>query len=360
LTYVDERMEPATRIVMEELSLSLNGLDLAASQPVDVALSTRVNGSELKVDGVINASQMKEATRLKVSLSGLSLPEFSSYSGQAVGRRIASGSFDLNSDWVIEANQLEASNKILIDQLKFGDRVESESAVSLPLDLAVTLLKGPNGVMDLSLPLSGDLSDPEVGIGQIVRTAIVGLISNVATAPFKLLSGLVDTEQDLSVVNFDTGASSLDPAMVQRLNVLSAALKKRPGLTLVMTPQVSQADAMKLAEAKLRSDLLGDSDPSDEKLYRKRLTKRYRDTMEAAGTPDTENDADDERGLKQMLGALLPGVELSDADRASLAAARTAAIREHLITAQGIAADRLSVADPEVGSSESGARFDLK
>jgi hypothetical protein len=224
----------------------------------------------------------------------------------------------------------------------------------------VTLLKGTDGVMDLSLPLSGDLSDPKVGVGQIVRTAVFGLVTNVATAPFKLLSGLVDVEEDLSVVSFDPGSATLTPAMVTRLNALGTALKERPGLSLSISPLLSKADEVKLSEAKLRIDLLGDSDPSDEELYRKRLTKRYQDFMKEAGTPDRETEADDEAGLRKMVAALLPGIELTEIDRAALAAERATAIREHLITAQGIAAERLSTAEPELAAAEGGARFDLK
>ncbi len=357
--FVDQSVEASPEIVMDAVSLNLKGLDLAGSAPADVALSTKINGSAFQVEGELNASQLKETTRLKASLSGLSLPAFSAYSGQAVGRRIANGLFNLDSDWTIEARQLKASNQIRIEQLEFGESVKSPDAISLPLDLAVTLLKGPDGVMDLSLPLSGDLSDPKVGIGQIVRTAIVGSITNVATAPFKMLSNLVGADEDLSVVGFEPGQSKLSPAMISRLNALAKALKARPGLRLKVTPQVSKSDEAELSEAKLRLDLLGDSDPSDEELYRRRLSKRYREAMKSAGTPDVLTKADDAAGLEKMLAALLPGVELSEVDRAGLATARAMVIRDHLLTAQGIQPEQLTMADPQYGASEPAAKFDL-
>ncbi|MGZ0655818.1 DUF748 domain-containing protein [Coraliomargarita sp. W4R72] len=359
VTFIDESMQPVSQVEMDSFGLILRDLDLAASQPAELDLNTNINGSAFEIHGALNASQLKETTHLKASLRGLSLPAFSSYSGQAMGRRIASGRFNLESDWVVEASQLKASNQIRIEQLEFGDKVESEHAISLPLDLAVTLLKGPNGVMDLSLPLSGDLNDPKLGIGQIVRTAIVGLITNVAAAPFKLLSGLAGGgEEDLSMVSFDTGSAILAPAMVSRLNTLATALKERPGLSLAITSQVSQKDEVTLAEAQLRRELLGDSDPSDETLYRNALTKRYRELIKIAGTPDEAARADEKAELDQMVAALLP--ELSNEDRSKLAASRAAVIRDHLLTAQGIAAERVSIAAPELSASESVARFDLK
>jgi hypothetical protein len=277
-----------------------------------------------------------------------------------VGRRIANGRLNLESDWTIQSSQLKASNKIVIEQLEFGDSVKSESAVSLPLDLAVTLLKGPNSVMDLSLPLSGDLSAPEVSVGQIVRTALVGLITNVASAPFKMLSGLVGTEQDLSTVNFEPGDSSLPSDMVARLNVLSTALKERPALKLAITPQISQADRKQLSQVKLRLELMGGDDSKDEKLFRKRLTKRYSEMMEATGTPDEDIRADEASGFQKMVATLLPTVELSETEVSALAAARAMSIREHLVTAQGIAPERLTFAELEPDSETSGARFDLQ
>jgi hypothetical protein len=364
LTFNDQSFEPASQIVMDALNLDLSDLNLASNTPAELALKTAINGSALTLDGSINMNQVKQATRLQASLSGLSLPSFSAYSGQSVGRRIASGHFNLDSDWVIEDSQLRATNKIRIEQLKFGDKVDSEGALSLPLDLAVTLLKGPNGVMDLSLPLKGDLNDPKVGIGQIVRTAIVGLVTNVAAAPFKLLSGLVGAEEDLSVVDFAANSVELNPAMVDRLNALATALKERPGLSLVMTPQISQDDEIKLAEAKLRADLMADADFSDDDLYRQRLSKSYGDMMQAGSasesTPSVAAATDGAPSLEEMVATLLPGIQLSDTERVALAVQRATAIREHLVVAQGIAADRLSVGEAEFGTSQSQVKFDLK
>lgn len=360
MTFIDESFDPAPEITMDALSLELSGLDLGGGQTANLALSTQINGSTLELEGEFNGSQFKETAHWQASLQGLAMPAFSAYSGQAVGRRIASGLFNLQSDWTIESGRLDASNQIHIDQFELGDSVDSESAVNLPLDLAVTLLKGPGGVLDLSLPLSGDLSDPQLGIGQIVRTAIVGLITNVATAPFKILAGLVGAEEDLSVVRFAAGSSELSPAMVARLDALAKALKERPGLKLAVTPQISPADERRLSEDKLRIDLLGDADPADKKLYRKRLTQRYREVMKAAGTPDHVTQADDEAGLEKMLAALLPGIELEDPDRAALAAARVAAIREHLVSVQGIEPERLTVKAPQTGTAEPAAMFELE
>ena len=360
LRFVDTSTEPSTELALESLNLNLSGFDLGGAQAAKLEIDSQFNGSSFTLGGDINLVQFRETTVIKASLSGLALPQFSAYSGQAIGRRIANGQLDLEADWVIQSSKLDAQNKIVIKQLKLGDKVESENAVSLPLDLAITLLQGPNGVMDLSLPLSGDLSDPKVSVGQIVRTAIVGLITNVVSAPFKMLSGLVGSDEDLSLVSFEPGSADLPPAMVERLNMLSEALKERPGLKLAITPQLSEEDTALMTIRKLRMELIGEDDLSDEALYLKRLTKRYQEKMEADGAPDRETDASNAAGLNKMLSQLLPEIKLSGQDIVVLASKRSSAIRDHLNVAQGIALERLMVEDPVLGAEISGVRFDLK
>ncbi|MGJ8651313.1 MAG: DUF748 domain-containing protein [Opitutaceae bacterium] len=359
-TFVDGATEPSTEFNITELGLMLKDVALAGSGSSSLDLNAMVNGSRLTVNGTLKPSEIGAATTLQVSLSQLALPALSPYSGKAVGRRIAKGAFSLDSNWDIQNNQLKASNKILIDQLQFGDSVKSETAISLPLDLAVTLLSGPGGKMDLSLPLSGDLSDPKAGLGQIIRTAVVGLITNVVSAPFKLLSGLVGSEEDISVVEFDAGQSTLSNAMLDRLNSMATALKERPDLKLAIIPEIIAEDIVALQRTQLRATLLKDVKQSDEAAYQKALAERYGDQMKAAGTPDEETVAETAAGLAKMESYLMPQVVLPESELERLAAERAKVVQAHLTASHGLDATRLTVSPLESVEDGTGLRFDLK
>lgn len=358
--FADYRFEPAARVYVADLNLNMRDLDLREERSASIRLEGGLNGSELALNGAVTLSQIKEATHITVSLLDLSLPGFSPYSGRALGRRIASGWLNLESDWRIESSRLHASNRLRVVDFNLGDRVESENATRLPLDLAVTLLKGPNGEIDLSLPLSGDLSDPRVGLGQIIRTAVFGLITNVVSSPFRLLAGLAGKDEDLSFVAFEPGSAELSSEMVSRLNTLSAALKERPGIQLGMTPKLSTADSRVILEAALRQSLMEGAELSDDRLYERRLTQRYRAVMRAAGTPDRETQADSPEGLAKMITELLPAVELSERTLVELGEARGAAVKAHLVVAQGIDVDRFSMEIPEMVAEASAVAFDLR
>jgi hypothetical protein len=89
---------------------------------------------------------------------------------------------------VAATRQLNASNQIILNQLSFGDRVESPDATTLPVRFAVALLKDSRGVID-DLPVSGSINDPEFSVGGIVWRLILNLIGKALTSPFALFGG---------------------------------------------------------------------------------------------------------------------------------------------------------------------------
>jgi|GEM_PF-1181769 len=416
----DQSIQPQVELTMSEVDVSVDNVSTRGDSPAEVILSALINQSLLSLNAKLYPADPGRESEVNAQLEALSLPGFSPYSGKAVGRKVAKGWFTIDSDWSVVDNKLEAKNKLLIDQFELGERVESEDALRLPLDFAISLLKGPNGEMDLSLPLYGDLSDPKVSIGQIVRKALVGLITSVATSPFKLLSGLVDTEADLSRVDFAAGVHELDAGLIDQLNALAKALNARPGIQLTMTSFVSDADKDSIARDLLREQVLGDSEKRDDATYLKKLKRAYKKAM-SDGTepvveepiepasetefvekvtrirtrpefkrykterrvelvevtkpvgpqaeeeaPDTsvEADASEETGevtQAQMEAALMRRVPVDQAQVEQLARQREAAVRSHLIIAGGVDAARIFVI--ELGASEgerSGIGFDLK
>ena len=87
--------------------------------------------------------------------------------------------------------QLTASNRIVLNQLAFGDKDETSTA-SLPVKLAVALLTDRNGIIDLDLPVSGSINDPQFSLGGVIWKVITNLVAKAVTAPFSLLAAAFD------------------------------------------------------------------------------------------------------------------------------------------------------------------------
>ncbi len=134
------------------------------------------------------------------------LTSMTPYSAKFAGYRIASGKLDADLEYLIQQRQLKGDNKIIVDQLTLGERVESPDAVNLPLELGIALLKDADGKIDLGLPVSGNLDDPQFSIGGIVWKAVVNVLTKIVTAPFRALGALLGVgSEELEGVSFDRG-----------------------------------------------------------------------------------------------------------------------------------------------------------
>ena len=96
----------------------------------------------------------------------------------------------------------------MLDQLTFGDRVESPTATKLPVLLAVALLKDGNGTIHLDLPIQGSLDDPQFSVWGVVLQIFVNLITKAVTAPFALLGALAGGHgEELAFVEFEDASA---------------------------------------------------------------------------------------------------------------------------------------------------------
>jgi hypothetical protein len=96
-----------------------------------------------------------------VSFKNLALTTVSPYSGKFAGYPITKGKLSLDLAYKLSVMELVGENKVLVDQITMGNRVESPDATSLPIPLALALLKDRKGQIDIDLPVRGNLDDPD-------------------------------------------------------------------------------------------------------------------------------------------------------------------------------------------------------
>ncbi len=198
------------------------------------------NHSPLQVSGTINPIAAATFADVRATFRDIDLPAFTPYSGTYAGYTIASGSLTMEVAYKIENRKLKASNRLLVNQFDFGDKVESKQATKLPVRFAISLLKDKDGLIDLDLPIEGSLDDPKFRIGKVIWQVLGNLIAKAATAPFALLGKLFGGKGDeLSSVEFAEGVATLDEAAKKKLDALAKALTARPALKLQATGRFS-------------------------------------------------------------------------------------------------------------------------
>ncbi|MEA2109321.1 MAG: DUF748 domain-containing protein [Pseudomonadota bacterium] len=233
-SFTDQSMSPVFHLELADLKGEINGLSSRNQEPSIVNLQGSLNGqSPVLVKGSIAPLTRNLFIDLAISGQGIGMTTFTPYSGKFIGQTIGKGKLYLDLKYKVEKGQLQAENMIFLDQFDFGTQVESPDALSLPVKLAVALLRDRRGEIHLNIPVHGDLNDPKFSLGGVIVKIFINLITKAVTSPFALLGSLAgDGSQDLNHVLFAPGLAQLTEKAKGNLDKLAKILYERPGLKL--------------------------------------------------------------------------------------------------------------------------------
>jgi len=250
----DRSVSPAVTMGLETLSGTISGLSSEELARAEVDLhGTLTGGSEMTIKGTVNPLIEDRYTELDLVFDDFDLTTVSPYSARFAGYELSRGKLSFDLGYKISRAELEGENKVTIDQLTLGEKVESEDALHLPIALAVSLLRDPNGVIELDVPVRGNLNDPDFGYGKVVWGAIGNVITKLVTSPFKMLGGLVPggAEVDISFLGFEPGGTRIDDEGIRKLDILARAMAERPSLVLEIHPEAggpAESDLLRTRE----------------------------------------------------------------------------------------------------------------
>lgn len=359
LEFADLSLTPQFGTKMHSLSGVINSISTNPQATAQLELDGKVDEyGAAKIRGSLQPFQATQFTDVKLAFTNLEMNRLTPYSGKFAGRRIDSGKLSVDLEYKIKQRQLAGENKFVINKLVLGERVESKDAADLPLDLAIAILEDSDGVIDLDLPISGSLDDPQFSYGSIVWKAIKNVLTKIVTAPFRALGKLFGgSGESLDAIVFDAGQSKLAPPEQEKIKSVSQALGKRLGLALTIAPSYDASlDKRALQELTLRRQVademgitteagqqLGPIDLTNPKVQKaidslhddltnKGLLKRLKEKFE---TPEAGHYEAAQEKLTQS-------IEVKESDLTQLAQRRGEAIRDAL-TGAGIDAQRIRI-----------------
>ncbi|QSN63345.1 DUF748 domain-containing protein [Caballeronia sp. M1242] len=378
VTYTDNFIKPnyTANLVAINGTIGAFGTHSTTPAPVDVTAKLAANGP-VSIKGQVNPLIAKPALDLTASAHDVELTNLTPYSAKYAGYPITKGKLNVDLHYMLADDKLTANNHLFIDQLTFGDHIDNPSATKLPVRLAVSLLKNSRGEIDVNIPISGSLSNPEFSVGGLVWQAILNLVQKAVTAPFSLLAhAFGGSGEELNYVEFDAGSATLTDAAQKKLETIAKALADKPSIRLDVTgrvdPKVDEPglrsawlDAQ-VKRAKVR-DMSGNGEnvdwasvkvSGDE--YDKYLTKVYKSAdfkkpRNMIGLTKTVPDAD-------MKAALLQNAPVDEASLRDLAQRRAQAVQEYFDGK--IESSRIFVVAPKltadgIDDKGAGSRVDL-
>ncbi|MBK9992205.1 MAG: DUF748 domain-containing protein [Verrucomicrobia bacterium] len=234
--FVDRSIKPNVQLSLNELSGSIEGLSSAELARATVDIKGRVNGSApVSISGQVNPLSAHAFTDLKVAMKGIALVPVGPYSGKFAGYELAGGNLNLDIRCRVSQRKVDCANVVTIDQFAFGNATNSPDATSLPVRLAVALLRDNSGRIVVDLPVHGSLDDPNFRVGRVVLRVLTNILVKVATSPFSLIGSMFggEKDQDLSYQQFVAGGIVPEnESEMKKLDVVAKALHGRPALRL--------------------------------------------------------------------------------------------------------------------------------
>ena len=365
--FADLSLTPNFATAIQQLNGRIGTLDNQSRKPATVDIRGKVDRyAPVTIEGRLTPFSPLVQLDLATRFQRVELTTLTPYAGKFAGYKIRKGRLNLDLHYRIERSRLNADNKLLLEDLQLGERVDSPSATDLPVRLAVALLKDSHGNIDIALPVQGDLNNPEFSVVPIVWKTLRNLLLRTVQAPFKLIAGLADGgDEQLDSVPFAAGSSELDAPARTTLAKLAKALQQRPALRLeVEGMSLPAADGPLLAEQRLQREYQdtwyrmlqrrGDKVPADasqlvvpaemqppllEGIYRARLKQQ---------PPAAWGELDEAERTTRLRQAVLDSWAQSQLLLRQLAQDRARAIKAWLVDSGGLADQRIYLL--EVGS----------
>ena len=361
--FEDRSIEPNVKTSLTGFGGTIKGLSSKQLKKADVNLSGKVGrAAPFKIIGKINPLSDDAFTALIITLGGMDLTPAGPYSGKYVGYGLSKGKLSLDLKYKVSQKVLEAENLVHVDHLTFGEKTNSPDATSLPVPLIVGLLKDRKGLIEIDMPIRGNLNDPDFKYGKVVISTLLNLLGKVVASPFALMGKLVPggggNEEDLQFIEFQPGSAALLDTEVHKLEALENALEERAGLRLdIKGTTDATRDVAVLQTMKLREQLFamsGRGKPDQEALSSKEEQRLVEKLYAKLPAPDPSATPAEpmQPTVEDMKRQLAAAIQISPSELESLAHQRAEAIRGRLLESGKLAEQRVTLLD--TGAAESG------
>jgi len=363
MTFTDRFVKPNYVAELSSIEGSITAVSSTNPQPAKVKVTGRVyTTAPLSISGIVQPFAKYLSLDLKASAKGVDLPRFNTYSAKYVGYPIKRGKLSVDLEYKIKDRALQATNHVVLNQLTFGDKTNSPDATKLPVLLAVALLKDARGNIDINLPISGSLDDPEFSVGGIVVRVLMNLVVKAVTSPFSLLASAFGGGEELSYVEFAPGSAVLTEDSLQRIDTLTKALTDRPGLKMDISGRADPKTDMEglrqaWVDGQIRAAKAADTAPRGKKPnpagVQVSAAERAKYLEEVYDDTDIEDKPRNFIGMAKSVPAeqmeeMLRGVApVGDEQLRQLADARAQAVYEKLQAQEGLA-ERVFIVAPQL------------
>jgi hypothetical protein len=309
LRFTDRSLDPVHETVVRELDIKSEDFFLSDNTVKNLDIKGLIQKSS---HFAISGWQSEDKGDFDIELNRLSLPHFNPYVEPA-GWRIYKGSTTFRSKLIVDGERRTTDNEFVFHDLsvKSLNPGSFTKTTGVSLDLALALLREPDGDIDLGFDVDWIGNVIRVNLGDLVTDALQEALTGALAAPLKFAGAFMPGGKAAATfepIAMEPGSSEIGKHQRKRIEALADLLVKRPSLGLKVDAQITPTDRNAIATQLLSESVVSNNplpdltvpariegrsvDEGSPRLYKRRIAHALRERAEGdRGKLDAEDEA---------------------------------------------------------------------
>jgi hypothetical protein len=230
--FYDHTLDEEFHLNLSEMYFDVQQLNSLENR-ANIDFSTSINkGGFMRADISVNPKDFMDFY-LKYELKNVAVIDYNPYSIFHVAYPFTKGKFNYTGAVTVKNHKIKMDNNVFIEKIYAGKKIQTKTAMHLPIKLVLAILRDKKGNITLSIPVEGDLDNPKFSWWKAAVQVLKNLFSKAISAPGNLLASITGhNEDELKEIQFDSGQDRLTEKQMSHLKKLADMLNDKPELTM--------------------------------------------------------------------------------------------------------------------------------
>ena len=230
--YADYTLPEKFEYQLSNINIESNSITLHGTNTAHITMELPHKGAaDIQWSGTID--DWKSHQNLNLIIEGLRLKDLSPYSIAYLRYPFTNGILSFKSENNIQNSNVNATHHLNISKAEVGKKhTEVDAPFKIPLKTVLYVLSDKDEQININLPVTGDLNNPEFKYSKAIWHAIGTLLTKVATEPFRMVNDAFGISNQDRYIAINPTDSVFTKSQYKLLEKYAKTLEKEPTLKI--------------------------------------------------------------------------------------------------------------------------------